>query len=91
MVRDLVDADIGAHGGQGPAAPSVEIRRKLCLGFRGWGLGCGAASGQTLHADDRSASLIRDRNHLETYRRHMPRGLWWPGGGAQFLMSEVPL
>jgi len=28
---------------------------------------------------------------LGPYSRTMPRALWWPRGGGQFLMSGVPL
>ena len=41
----------------------------------------------------RGASLIRNNHSLGPYIRTMPRALhvWRSKGGAQFLMSEVPL
>jgi hypothetical protein len=35
--------------------------------------------------------LTRNFAPLVPYMRTMPGALWWPWGGALFLMSEVPL
>ena len=39
----------------------------------------------------RGTSLIRNCPPIGPYSRTMPRALWRSWGGAQFLMSEVPL
>ena len=39
----------------------------------------------------RGSSFIRNCALLGPYSRIMPRALWWPYGGGQFLVSEVPL
>jgi len=39
----------------------------------------------------RGTSLIINRTPLGPYSTMMLRALWWPRGGGQFLMSEVPL
>ena len=39
----------------------------------------------------RGTSLIRAPPTVGPYSRAMPRAIWWPNGGWQFLMGEVPL
>ena len=39
----------------------------------------------------RGISLIKKRTFLGSYRRPMPRVLWWSWGSGRFNMAEVPL
>ena len=50
-----------------------------------WGGGCQPNS------HSRGTLLMRNRPPLGSYSRTMPRAPWWPWGGGQFLVSEVPL
>ena len=40
---------------------------------------------------EEETSSSSDSAPLGPYSRVMPRALWWPYEGGQFLMSEVPL
>ena len=52
---------------------------------------CEGEAMRVLDFEYRSTSLMRNSAPLGPYSGNMPWALWWPLGGGQFLMSEVPL
>ena len=78
--------------------PELLGRRFWAGGYRNITPGQLTAIDSALHKHDagipapyRGASLIKNSATLGSYRRAMPRALWWSYGGGLFLMSEVPL